>query len=159
MTASLEESRTDVLRTAAIAAAPPTTSTRAGGRRGRRPGPTEELEAFLASYYRLVATEDLLARPSRELATLALAHRDFAQHRPVGTLNVRAFNPSSQDEGWSTGHTVVQIVVDDMPFLVDSVVSALGGFDRGVHLIVHPQMTVERTITGDLRSVLPDGPR
>ena len=36
----------------------------------------------------------------------------FAQHRPVGTLNVRAFNPSSHDEGWSTGQTVVQIVVD-----------------------------------------------
>ena len=96
MTASLEESRTDVLRTAAIAAAPPTPSTRAAGRR-RVADPTEELQAFLASYYRLVATEDLLARPSRELSTLALAHRDFAQHRPVGTLNVRAFNPSAQD--------------------------------------------------------------
>ena len=157
MTASLEESRTDVLRTAAIAAAPPPPSTRAAGRRAGAPTPPRSSQAFLASYYRLVATEDLLARPSRELSTLALAHRDFAQHRPVGTLNVRAFNPSSQDEGWSTGHTVVQIVVDDMPFLVDSVVSALGGFDRGVHLIVHPQMTVERTITGDLRSVLPEG--
>ena len=88
---------------------------------------------------------------------MALAHRDFAQQRPVGTLNVRAFNPTAQDEGWSTGLTVVQIVCDDMPFLVDSVVSALGGFDRGVHLIVHPQMTVERTITGELRSVLPEG--
>jgi glutamate dehydrogenase len=157
MTASLEESRIDVLRTAALAAAPPTTSTRAEGRRSRRADPTAEIEAFLASYYRLVATEDLLARPARELSTMALAHREFAQERPVGTLNVRAFNPSATDEGWSTGHTVVQIVCDDMPFLVDSVVSALGGFDRGVHLIVHPQMSVERTITGELRSVLPDG--
>ena len=157
MTASLEESRIDVLRTAATAAAPPPTSTRAGGRRSRRADATEELESFLSTYYRLVATEDLLARPARELATMALAHREFAQHRPVGTLNVRAFNPSSHDEGWSTGQTVVQIVVDDMPFLVDSVVAALGGFDRGVHLIVHPQVTVERTITGDLRSVLPEG--
>ena len=66
MTASLEESRIDVLRTAAAAAAPPTTSPRAGGRRGRRADPTAEVEAFLASYYRLVATEDLVARPARE---------------------------------------------------------------------------------------------
>src|SRR6476619_4529556 len=155
MSASLEESRIDVLRTAASAAAPPPSGSRRA--RGRRADRTQELEQFLTSYYRLVATEDLLARPARELATMALAHRAFAQERPGGSLNVRAFNPTSDDEGWSTTHTVVQIVIDDMPFLVDSVVSALGGFDRGVHLIVHPQMTVERTITGDLRSVLPDG--
>ena len=115
------------------------------------------MEEFLRAYYRLVATEDLLARPARELATIATEHRAFAQDRPVGTFNVRVFNPTAEDEGWSTSHTVVQIVVDDMPFLVDSVVAALGGFDRGVHLIVHPQMTVARDITGALRSVVTDG--
>ena len=43
-----------------------------------------------------------------------------------------------------------------MPFLVDSVVSALGGFDRGVRIIVHPQMNVTRTVTGELVEVLTD---
>jgi glutamate dehydrogenase len=161
MSALLEESRHDVLRTAAAAAAPTAppahSSASKGSRRAAAEDATADLEAFLTSYYRLVATEDLMARPARELATMALAHRAFAEHRPVGTIAVRAFNPTAGDEGWSTGHTVVQIVVDDMPFLVDSVVSALGGFDRGVHLIVHPQVTVERTVTGDLRSVLPEG--
>ena len=52
--------------------------------------------------------------------------------------------------------TSVDIVVDDMPFLVDSVVSALGGFDRGVRSIVHPQMNVTRTVTGELVDVLTD---
>ncbi|XGX77838.1 NAD-specific glutamate dehydrogenase [Terrabacter sp. BE26] len=115
------------------------------------------MEEFLRAYYRLVATEDLLARPARELATVANEHRAFAQERPVGTFNVRVFNPTAEDDGWSSMHTVVQIVVDDMPFLVDSVVGALGGFDRGVHLIVHPQMTVSRTVTGELKSVVTDG--
>ncbi|WP_235509117.1 NAD-glutamate dehydrogenase [Terrabacter sp. Soil810] len=153
MSASLEQSRIDVMKAAAAAVAPPP-------RRGRgRSGGTasRELEEFLLAYYRLVATEDLLARPARELATIATEHRAFAQERQVGTFNVRVFNPTADDEGWSTGHTVVQIVVDDMPFLVDSVVAALGGFDRGVHLIVHPQMTVSRTITGELMSVITDG--
>src|SRR6478752_5313323 len=153
MSASLEQSRIDVMKAAAAAVAPPP-------RRGRgRSGGTasRELEEFLLAYYRLVATEDLLARPARELATIATEHRAFAQDRPVGTFNVRVFNPTPEDEGWSTTHTVVQIVVDDMPFLVDSVVATLGGFDRGVHLIVHPQMTVSRTITGELQSVVTDG--
>ena len=152
MSASLEQSRIDVVKAAAAAVAP---AHRKGG--GHSDRVTEELEQFLLAYYRLVATEDLLARPARELATIALQHKEFAQQRAVGTHNVRAFNPTAEDEGWSTGHTVVQIVVDDMPFLVDSVVAALGGFDRGVHLIVHPQMTVSRSITGELRSVVTDG--
>ncbi len=152
MSASLEQSRIDVIKAAAAAVAPP----RRG--RGRSGGAaSRELEEFLLAYYHLVATEDLLARPARELATIATEHRAFAQQRQVGTFNVRAFNPTADDEGWSTGHSVVQIVVDDMPFLVDSVVAALGGFDRGVHLIVHPQMTVSRDITGELKSVITDG--
>src|SRR5690349_495950 len=109
MSASLEQSRIDVIRAAAAAVAPP-------GRRSRSrsAGAAQaEFEEFLLAYYRLVATEDLLARPARELATIASEHRAFAQDRPVGTFNVRAFNPSSDDEGWSTGHTVVQVVVDD----------------------------------------------
>src|SRR5829696_8339030 len=153
MSASLEQSRIDVIKAAAAAVAPPPRR----GRGGSGGATALDLEEFLLAYYRLVATEDLLARPTRELATIANEHRAFAQQRPVGTFNVRAFNPTGDDEGWSTGHTVVQIVVDDMPFLVDSVVGALGGFDRGVHLIVHPQMTVSRTITGELRSVITDG--
>src|SRR6476469_10771063 len=153
MSASLEQSRIDVMKAAAAAVAP--VPRRGRGRSGgAAPGDVEE---FLLAYYRLVATEDLLARPARELATIATEHRAFAQERQVGTFNVRVFNPTAEDEGWSTGHSVVQIVVDDMPFLVDSVVAALGGFDRGVHLIVHPQMTVSRDITGELRSVVTDG--
>ena len=153
MSASLDQSRIDVLKAAVAAVAPPPKRGR-GRSGGVQPG---ELEEFLLAYYRLVATEDLLARPARELATVALSHREFAQDRPVGSFNVRAFNPTADDEGWSTGHTVVQIVVDDMPFLVDSVVAALGGFDRGVHLLVHPQMTVSRTVTGALKTVVTDG--
>lgn len=152
MSASLEQTRIDVLKAAAAAVAAP------APRRGRGAADhTSELVEYLLAYYRLVATEDLLARPARELATIAQEHRRFAEERPVGTFNVRAFNPTPEDEGWSTTHTVVQIVVDDMPFLVDSVVAALGGFDRGVHLIVHPQMTVSRTITGELQTVVTDG--
>jgi hypothetical protein len=44
---------------------------------------------------------------------------------PVGTANVLVDNPSVESQGWSCGHTVIQIVTDDMPFLVDSVTMAL----------------------------------
>ena len=47
-------------------------------------------------------------------------------------------------------HTVVQIVTDDMPFLVDSVTAELSTEGRGVHLVVHPQFVVRRDLDGRL---------
>ncbi len=54
----------------------------------------------------------------------------LAQTRPQGTARVRVFTPTVPEHGWSAGgHTVVEVVTDDMPFLVDSVTMALT--DRG----------------------------
>jgi glutamate dehydrogenase len=95
-----------------------------------------------------------MERPPEELAALALSQREFASQRPVGTVNVRVFNPDREQHGWQSQHTVVEIVTDDMSFLVDSVLAALGGFDRGVHIIMHPQLTVRRSAMGQLEAVV-----
>ena len=76
---------------------------------------------YLEKYYKHVATEDLLARQPEDLLGAAASQRELAEHRPVGTANVRVFTPTVDEHGWATGHTVVEIVTDDMPFLVDSV--------------------------------------
>jgi glutamate dehydrogenase len=153
MSASLEESRNDVMEAAAALV-----SSDEPSRRGRsRDRHEKETRSLLQAYYRLVATEDLIVREPDELAAIVAGHRAFAQDRPVGTTSVRALNPDREVDGWESSHTVVQVVTDDMPFLVDSVVSALGGFDSGVHLLIHPQVTVARSVTGDLDRVLVDG--
>ncbi|MGI8717909.1 MAG: NAD-glutamate dehydrogenase [Lapillicoccus sp.] len=139
MSSSLEESRAHLLHTAA-----------AGGHRSGTRSP----EPFLRRYYRHVETEDLLARPPEDLLGAALSHEDLARRRPVGTANVAVLNPAVEAQGWSSGHTVVQIVTDDMPFLVDSVTAALSRPDRTIHLVVHPQLVVRRTAAGDLQEVL-----
>ena len=112
-----------------------------------------DLEEFLTRYYQHVATEDLLAREPADLLGAALDHRDLAQRRPVGTSNLSVSNPSVESQGWASGHTIVQIVTDDMPFLVDSVTQALSLQGRGVYLVVHPILTVRRDALGDLQEV------
>jgi glutamate dehydrogenase len=60
--------------------------------------------------------------------------------------------------GWSAeGHTVVEVVTDDMPFLVDSVSMALSEREHDVHLVIHPQFVVQRDVSGTLHAVLDDG--
>ena len=139
MSALLEQSRSQVIHSAAELAL------RAGG---------ETLEPFLGCYYRHMATEDLLARRPEDLLGAALSHRELAQSRPVGTANVRVFTPTVEEHGWSCGHTVIEIVTDDMQFLVDSVISELSRQDRAVHLVVHPQLVVRRDAVGELQEIL-----
>ena len=114
----------------------------------------EGLAPFMARYYRHVPAEDLAERDPIDLAGAALSHRQLAASRPQGIANVRVFTPTVDEFGWTSGHTVVEIVTDDMPFLVDSVTTELSRQDRGIHLLVHPQVVVRRDVTGRLLEVL-----
>ncbi len=125
--------------------------------RGRANG-GPRLEAFLAGYYRHVPAEDLLARSPDDLLSMALSHRELARSRPAGTANVVCFNPDLDSDGWTSPHTIIQIVTDDMPFLVDSVSAQLGLMSRPIHLLIHPQIHVHRSATGDLEDILTDLP-
>src|SRR5204863_8809681 len=79
------------------------------------------LEAFVRAYYGQVDTEDLAERQLADLYGAALSHFHFARKREPGRARVRAFNPTIEEHGWQSTHTIVEIVNDDMPFLVDSV--------------------------------------
>src|SRR3954465_1197811 len=114
----------------------------------------EGLAAFIARYYRHVPAEDLAERDPIDLAGAALSHRQLAASRPQGTANVRVFTPTVDEFGWTSGHTVVEIVTDDMPFLVDSVTTQLPRQDPAIPLLVHPQVVVRRDVTGRLLEVL-----
>ncbi len=76
---------------------------------------------FLHAYYANVDADDLAARDPKALAELALAHLMFAHQRRRSAL-VRVFNPTLREHGFTSPHTVIQMVNDDMPFL--------GGFDQ-----------------------------
>ena len=51
---------------------------------------------------------------------------------------MRVFNPTIEEHGWQSTHTIVEIVNDDMPFLVDSVTMEVNRHGLTLHLIVHP---------------------
>ena len=67
-----------------------------------------------------VAGRPARARPA-DLYGAALSHLRLGEHRPPGQAKVRVYNPQIEQHGWQSTHTVVEVVTDDMPFLVDSV--------------------------------------
>ncbi len=123
---------------------------------GELPCDPPEMAGYLAGYYRHVAMDDLLNRDPAETYGAALSHRKLASHRVEGELRIRVYTPTARFDGWESSHTVVEIVTDDMPFLVDSVAAELAREDIGLHLVVHPQFVVRREIMGELSEVLSD---
>jgi len=113
-------------------------------------------EAVINRYYRHVALDDLLDRSPADLAGAAASTAALAARRPQGTAKIRVLTPSAEQDGWGTGRgrrSVVEIVTDDMPFLVDSVTAELSRQGHGIHLLLHPVLAVDRDVAGNLREV------
>ena len=113
------------------------------------------LEQFVRLYHEWVPAEDLADRDPLDVYGAALAQWNFMRRRKPGTTKARVYNPDFEQHGWQSTHTVVEVVTDDMPFLVDSIGMELSRQSYGVHLVVHPVLRVRRDEEGALLEVLP----
>ncbi|MDM0043258.1 NAD-glutamate dehydrogenase [Variovorax dokdonensis] len=112
------------------------------------PQAAQQLEAFARQYFGNVDPEDLEDREPADLYGAALSHWGFARQREPGHVKLRAFNPSVAEHGWQSTHTIIEIVNDDMPFLVDSVTMEVNRHGLTLHLIIHPLLPVRRDDAG-----------
>ncbi len=113
----------------------------------------DSVACYLNAYYQHVATEDL-ASPSR-LATVAEAHARLGLRRPQGRAAVQVREPDGAHLNLvGQSGLVVDIVTDDMPYLVDSVTTELNRHEAEILLLVHPLLRVRRDVTGGLRGIL-----
>src|SRR6266513_1712947 len=108
------------------------------------------LERFVRRYFSQLDPEDLAERQPADLYGAALSHWNFARKRDPGSARLRVLNPSLEEHGWQSTHTIIEIVNDDMPFLVDSVTMEVNRHGLTMHLIIHPIVAVERRADGTL---------
>jgi glutamate dehydrogenase len=114
-------------------------------------------EAFVRQFYHWVPQEDLAERNTRDLCGAAIAVWDFARDRTPGSASVRAYNLGLGEGGWKSANTIVEVVTDDMPFLVSSVEMELFRRGYGIQLSIHPVIDVLRDADGRLAGVFPPG--
>ncbi|GGW93134.1 NAD-glutamate dehydrogenase [Streptomyces noursei] len=150
MQTKLDEAKNELLARAARVGE----SSPAGGKSPVRGLDPDTLAGYLQRYYLHTAPEDLADRDPVDVFGAALSHFRLAEHRPQGTANVRVHTPTVEENGWMCSHSVVEVVTDDMPFLVDSVTNELSRQGRGIHVVIHPQVTVRRDVTGKLIEIL-----
>ena len=115
---------------------------------------SSRLTDFVSAYFDNTDPDELQARGPASLFAIANAHwRLLDVARPANTAKIRVFNPTLAEDGFVSDHTVVQIVNDNMPFLVDSVTMAINRRNRTAHWIVHPLMSVTRDAQGKVLHV------
>jgi glutamate dehydrogenase len=114
-----------------------------------------EMADLIRLYYRYMPPEEIIDDNPVDLVGAVRSHQELAVDRVPGRPAIRIFNPDSAVDGWSIPGTVVQIVTDDMPYLVESVNAELTRSGLQVHRVVHPIVVVRRDVAGRLRDVLP----
>ncbi|MFG1890235.1 NAD-glutamate dehydrogenase [Micromonospora sp. NPDC049051] len=114
-------------------------------------GDDHDAATLVGRFWRFAPDEELIGFTAEEMLEAARAHRDLAQQRVPGELKLRIHEPDADQH-----HTVIEIVTDDMPFLVDSVTALLNAHHLDVHLLVHPLVVVRREPLGRLVEVSAD---
>src|SRR5205809_2301136 len=104
----------------------------------------DSAEQFVRRYFALVAPDDIIYTSFDILLGGALSLWDFGEIREPGKPKIRLFNPTAEANGWALEHTAIEIINDDMPFLVDSVSAELHRLERTIHLLLHPVVRVRR---------------
>ncbi|HEU0152935.1 MAG TPA: NAD-glutamate dehydrogenase domain-containing protein, partial [Arenimonas sp.] len=111
------------------------------------------LERFTRGFFARLPEDELASRPARDWALVAQSFLGFCRDRRPGAPKLSVFNPVLASDGFDSTHTVVRIVNDDMPFLVDSVRMALSQFGTSLHQIAHPVFAIHRDAAGQLLDV------
>ncbi|MGI5240539.1 NAD-glutamate dehydrogenase [Dactylosporangium sp. CA-139066] len=101
---------------------------------------------LVAHYWRLVPDEELAGCEVAKIVAATRSHVELARQRMPGELKLRLGMGVA-------GGTSLEIVTDEMPFLVDSVTSALSVRNLDVSMLVHPLVVVRRTRLGALEEV------
>ena len=109
----------------------------------------DSAEQFIRRYFALVAPDDIIYTSIETLLGGALSLWEFGATRQPGKAKVRIYNPTVEEHGWTLEHTVIEVINDDMPFLVDSVSAEINRRERNIHLLLHPVVRVRRDANGN----------
>ncbi|MFC4699467.1 NAD-glutamate dehydrogenase [Glaciecola siphonariae] len=94
--------------------------------------------------FKNMSFDDLNGRSDSDLYGTILSLWQQLQEKQAGTPLIKVINPEIAKHGWQSSHTIIQIIVDDMPFLVDSIRMAINRLHITSHLILHTPMHFKR---------------
>lgn len=108
------------------------------------------VEQFATLLYSNISSLDLSDRNDSDMygATLSLwsTLNEHTDDKPI----IHVFNPSVSKNGWKSSHTIIEVIVKDMPFLVDSIRIALNRLGLSPHLMLNSPLKLVRGNNNDI---------
>ncbi|MCB9987880.1 MAG: NAD-glutamate dehydrogenase [Rhodospirillales bacterium] len=117
------------------------------------PKAPEAMKAFLQAFFEKAPADDLAMMDPVIMAGTAENHWDMAQKRKPGEASIRIYTAFADKDEANAGHTVIDIVADNMAFLVDSIAAEItSAHNRLIHLLIRPTLHVTLDKNGKIKS-------
>ncbi len=111
------------------------------------------LKTFVAQFYEKTPLDDLKQYDVKRAVGLAESALGFMESREPGVPKIRIFTPQKNQHGYEGKYTVIELLNDDMPFLVDSLTSELTRQGFTIRETIHPIFKVKRDKKGTLQEL------
>src|SRR5687768_3579130 len=119
------------------------------------PEELDDVAALLWRCYDTTPADELQETPAEMLVGPVVALWRLAKQRRSGETLIRVYNPQRVRDGWASPHTAIDVVNDDMPFLLATITGELTQQRRRMHVVLHPVLGVDRDDTGALQALHP----
>ena len=114
---------------------------------------SKDFSYFVARFYAKLPIDDLLALESVGAIALAKNAFEFMAERKDNAPKIRIFTPDKKQHGYEVKHIVLELINDDMPFLVDSLTMELSRRGFAIYNTIHPIINVSRDKNGKISAL------
>ncbi|WP_428353820.1 NAD-glutamate dehydrogenase [Methyloprofundus sp.] len=113
----------------------------------------EQLILFARHYFSFSAFEEIANTSVEDLYGAVLSHWNLFLDLPKGKEKIHIYNPSVEEHGWQSSHTVIEVVSPDRAFILQSLTMEINRYGLVNQLVFHPVYWVRRDSSGKLLEI------
>ncbi|MBT3811276.1 MAG: NAD-glutamate dehydrogenase [Gammaproteobacteria bacterium] len=113
----------------------------------------EQLTLFARQYFSFNAFDETANISVEDLYGAVLSHWNLFLYLPDGKVKMHLYNPSVEEYGWQSSHTVIEVVSPDQAFILQSITMEINRYGFVNQLVFHPVYWVHRDKLGKLLEI------
>lgn len=107
-----------------------------------------DLHILITEMFQHASMRDLTEYELADMAGMVVTMWNSLQLKEDRKARIEVINPNVEEHEWQSQHTIVSILHDDVPFVIDSARLALNKLDINIHAIFYGTFSVKRSKDG-----------
>ncbi|OGT47023.1 MAG: NAD-glutamate dehydrogenase [Gammaproteobacteria bacterium RIFCSPHIGHO2_12_FULL_41_15] len=118
-------------------------------------------QKFIKLFFSNISADDMKSRTVVDLYGAVTSQWQLLKSRELDDpICLNVFTPKQEIDGWQSPHTIIEVIADDMPFLIDTIAMQLNRLNLYSHLMIHTGgIRVIRNAAGQVTDILSYGPK